>query len=63
MRDTIAEEDMLTDVTKTEIEQRLAKAEREAEFLKEDNTHLRSQMKTIMELVIKIKSQMGVIVS
>lgn len=62
MRDTIAEEDLLVDVTKTEIEQRLTKAEREAEFLKEDNQNLREQMKKIMELVIQMKTQMGVVV-
>lgn len=35
MRDTISEEDMFVDVTKTEIEQRLTKSERESDILKE----------------------------
>jgi len=33
MRDTISEEDLLTDVTKTELEKRLTKSENRAEIL------------------------------
>jgi len=61
MKDTISEEDLLVDITKTEIEKRLTKSEQEAEFLREDNKHMKLQMKTIMELVIKLESQMGVL--
>ena len=35
MKDTITEEDMLIDLTKTEIEKRLLKTEQENEILKE----------------------------
>lgn len=61
MRDTIQEEDLLVDITKTEIEKRLGKAEQEAEFLREDNQQMKIQMKRIMEFVIKLESQMGVL--
>ncbi len=60
MKDTISEEDLLVDVTKTEIEKRLTKAEREAQFLKEDNEHMKQQMKQIMNLVMQVQSQVDV---
>jgi len=41
MRDTIQEEDLLVDVTKTELENRLTKAERNNELLKEDNEQIK----------------------
>ncbi|MFH1500387.1 MAG: hypothetical protein ABIE22_00380 [archaeon] len=61
MKDTISEEDLLIDVTKTEIEKRLTKTEQEAEFLREDNKHMKIQMKTIMGLMMKLESQVGVV--
>jgi len=61
MKDTISEEDLLIDVTKTEIEKRLTKAEQEAEFLREDNGHMKIQMKQIIELVGELRSQVGVL--
>lgn len=60
MKDTISEEDLLVDVTKTEIEKRLTKAEREAEFLREDNEHMKKQMKEIMELLLNARSDLEV---
>jgi hypothetical protein len=51
MRDTIAEEDLLVDITKTEIEKRLIKSENEKEMLKERINVLEEQMKTIAGLV------------
>lgn len=60
MKDTISEEDLLVDVTKTEIEKRLSKAEREVEFLTEDNQQMKTQMKTIMELMRTLGSQVEV---
>jgi integrase len=51
MRDTIQEEDMLMDVTKTEIEQRLLKSENEKEVLKERMLVLENQMKQMLMLV------------
>ncbi len=51
MRDTISEEDLLVDVTKTELEQRLAKTEKENELIKEEMEALREQSGRMMELV------------
>ena len=53
MRDTITDEDLLVDVTKTEIEQRLTKAEREKEIMQEKMKHMEKQMKRILEMVEK----------
>ncbi len=53
MRDTISEEDLLVDLTKTEIEKRLLKSENEKEML-QDRVHvLEEQMKVIAQLVNK----------
>ena len=60
MSDTIAEEDMLIDVTKTEIEKRLEKAEKENLLIKEDNEQLRIQFAKISELTARIYTQMKV---
>lgn len=60
MKDTISEDDLLIDVTKTEIEKRLAKTEQEVEFLSEDNQYMKKQMKTILELMNTLKSQVEV---
>lgn len=51
MRDTIREEDLLVDVTKTEIEKRLNKSETEKEMLKERVHVLENQMKKILQLM------------
>lgn len=51
MRDTISEEDMLIDLTKTEIEKQLIKSENEKEVLKERVDVLEKQMRVISELV------------
>jgi len=48
MRDTISEEDLLIDTTKTELEQRLVKNERRNEILEEEVLTLRDQMKKIL---------------
>ena len=50
MRDTISEEDMLIDITKTEIEQKLQKAEKEKELMQEQLNTLQKQVATIGEL-------------
>jgi len=60
MKDTISEDDLLIDVTKTEIEKRLAKAEQEVEFLTEDNQQMKNQMKDIINLVKILGSQVEV---
>jgi integrase len=51
MRDTISEEDLLLDVTKTEIEQRLIKSENEKEILVERIDILENQMNELLDLV------------
>jgi len=51
MRDTISEEDLLVDVTKTEIEQRLTISENKKEVLQERIDALENQMKKILGLV------------
>ncbi len=51
MRDTISEEDLLVDVTKTEIEKRMSKAEGENEILRDRLASMEMQMKKILELV------------
>ena len=51
MRDTINEEDMLIDVTKTEIEQKLIKSENEKEIMQERMGHMEEQMKKILQVV------------
>ncbi|MCH7850618.1 MAG: hypothetical protein IH845_03180 [Nanoarchaeota archaeon] len=51
MRDTIQEEDMLVDITKNEIEQRLLKSEGEKEILKDRLEALEGQMKVLAEAV------------
>jgi hypothetical protein len=51
MRDTISEEDLLVDLTKTEIEKRLLKSENEKEMLQDRVDVLENQMKVILEHV------------
>ncbi len=59
MRDTISEEDMLIDVTKTEIEKQLTKSENKNEILQERVDILEKQMKILAEATqrILLKSQ------
>jgi len=54
MKDTISEDDMLMDVTKTEIERRLDKTEREKDILNEEVNDLRNQMKLILSYVKRV---------
>ena len=51
MSDTISEEDLLIDITKTEIEKRLTSSENEKEMLKDRVQALEGQMKGILQLV------------
>mgnify|MGYP001583631373 FL=1 len=59
MKDTIAEEDMLIDVTKTEIEKRLEKSEREKELLQDKMQTMELQMTKIMELTEQLHKRMN----
>jgi hypothetical protein len=60
MKDTISEEDMLVDVTKTEIEKRLEKSEKENQLVREDNDQMRMQLAKIMELTNRMYTQMKI---
>jgi len=56
MRDTINEEDMLVDVTKTEIERKLEKSDREKDLMEDELESLRMQIKIMSEEFKQIKS-------
>jgi integrase len=51
MKDTISEEDMLVDITKTEIEKRLEKSEKEKEILQDRLSSMEEQMQKILEMM------------
>lgn len=51
MKDTISEDDLLVDVTKTEIEKRLLQSEKDKEVLQDRMKVMEDQMKKILELV------------
>jgi len=51
MKDTINEEDLLVDVTKTEIEKRLTKSEKDKELMQERIDNMERQMEEIFGLV------------
>ncbi len=55
MRDTINEDDMLVDITKTEIEKKLEKSDKEKLILQERINTLEMQMTQIMELTRQLK--------
>lgn len=57
MSDTISEDDLLIDTTKTELEQRLAKTEKEKEILQERMKTMEMQMAKIMELTKQIGTE------
>lgn len=60
MRDTISEEDLLIDVTKTEIEQKLAKSEKEKEVMQERLSRVEEELKILFEKlnVTSVKAEM-----
>lgn len=60
MKDTIAEDDMLVDVTKTEIEQRLEKSEKEKEIIQERLANMETYMKKIMEVADRMHIEVTV---
>jgi hypothetical protein len=59
MRDTISEEDLLIDVTKTEIEKNVVNLEKENQTLMEEKKNINIQMKKIMELVDELSLKVG----
>jgi len=60
MRDTITEEDLLIDTTKTELEQRITKTEREKELMQERMNLLEMQMKKILNFAQQWKMEIKV---
>lgn len=56
MKDTIAEEDLFVDTTKTELEKRLERTEKEKELMQEKMSTMELQMIKIMELVKQLKA-------
>ena len=58
MKDTISEGDLLIDVTKTELENRLKKVEYENSMLKDKVAELEKYMKIIDELSKKIEGNL-----
>lgn len=60
MRDTIAPEDLLVDITKYELEKRIEKTEKENILLKDDNEQMKLQIAKIAELTATLYRQMKV---
>jgi len=63
MRDTICEEDLLIDVTKTEIEKRLTASENENKLLRDELDAVKLQTKQIGHLTQKLYENFGVVVN
>jgi integrase len=60
MKDTISEDDMLIDLTKTEIEKRLLKAEKDRDILQERLEYMENQMEKIMQLTNKLHAGISI---
>ncbi|HJX50328.1 MAG TPA: hypothetical protein VJ438_02605, partial [Candidatus Nanoarchaeia archaeon] len=58
MKDTISEEDLLIDVTKTEIEKRLTKTEQENELRKDEFKRMKKEVEDIRELAEDVRSKL-----
>jgi hypothetical protein len=59
MKDTISEDDLLVDVTKTEIEQRLTKSEKEKEIMQERLANMEKYMQRIMQIADKLQLEVA----
>jgi len=58
MKDTISEEDLLIDVTRTELEKRLTKTENENELRKEEFKRMKKEVEDIRELAENVRSKL-----
>jgi len=58
MKDTISEEDLLIDVTRTELEKRLTKTEQENELRKEEFKRMKKEVEDIRELAENVRSKL-----
>lgn len=61
MKDTISEEDLLVDVTKTEIEKRLMKSENDKELLQERVNAMEKQMQKILMKINSLNSEIVIV--
>jgi len=61
MSDTISEDDMFVDVTKTEIEQRLEKAHKEKDILQEKINSIEAYMYRIAQIAEKLRLEMDIV--
>lgn len=59
MKDTIQEEDLFVDVTKTEIEKKLEKSEKDKELMQDKMEQMEKQMNIIFEMVKEIGGKVG----
>lgn len=59
MKNTISEEDLFIDITKTEIEKRLLQSENERALLQEKIQSMEKQTKKILELTDKLHEKVG----
>ena len=55
MRDTITEEDLLIDVSKTEIEKQLVRAEKDKQLMEERMKSIEEQLKRMLEVTSRIE--------
>jgi len=58
MKDTISEEDLLIDVTKTELEKRLTKTEQENELRKDEFKRMKKEVEEVRELAENVRSKL-----
>ena len=63
MRDTISEEDLLIDVTKTELEKRLVNTKNENKILRDEMEAVKTQMEQIGALTKKLYENFGIVVN
>lgn len=59
MRDTIAEEDLLIDVTKTEIEKELLRERKEKDLMREELDEMKKQMTLVSQLTQELFKKIG----
>lgn len=62
MKDTISEEDLLVDVTKTEVEKRLNKTEKENQMLKEKIANMESMVRKLLQSSERAVNEKGDVV-
>lgn len=61
MKDTISEDDLLVDVTKTEIEKKLVQAEKDRGIMQERVSQMEEQVKAMKELIIMVENKIKMV--